>query len=871
MSYYVFVQKRKQLVLLIMLAGIGFAEGDQRLKEPTSEEREQKLYELMNDKALFAVGEPHIYRNEYLFELDFPVGGIAAGSIHMNGKAERHRWHIFNNRTYGCRVPHSFFAVRVSQGRSRPVVRVLQMVPMGPFSPMEALTFQAKYPFGWYEFKDPNLNVEVGLEVFNPLIPMDIKNSGIPAIIYKITVHNIGKEPADISLLATQQNAVGYTGRVDFNEVKHIDYGGNMNTLIKDERSLLLHMTSRMPRGWRGWGDMVLGVLDGGAQGIVSWENMDSLHESFTQNGLLDGPEKMIRPTETGESVAGALVVPFKLEPKETYTACFLLTWYFPNAFHGEGAYPSWPATGNQYCNWWKDALEIAYYTRDNIEQLSAQTRQYVDSFYATNMPTWLLDRISAQNAILRTGVVYWARNGYFGAYEGLSNGYGCCWGNCTHVWHYAQSHARLYPVIARLMREQDLNRMKPNGAIPIRHDDSLPPAVDGQCGDVLGAYREHLMTADGAWLNTYWPKIKKATDFIISEWDGDEDGILHGAQDTTLDCSVSGNTSWLGTMYLAALAAGEEMARIEDDKAAEQRYHQIRLSGQVQQNETLWNGEYYVQIPDAERARDYENGCHIDQLLGQWWANQVNLGWLYPPERVRAAMKALFRHNFRTDFISFEQKPRSFVDAHQQGMIMITWPYDDRPKNFTTYSDEIWTGTEYSAAATMIQAGLLQEGFTVLKAVSDRTDGRLARSGPFNDVECGWFYSRAQSIWSVILALQGYLYDGPAGKIGFKPLWRPHDHVSFFTAADSWGNFLQKRDNRFQQEVIDLKWGKLRIENLIFELPANTPPARSRVLKKEQQLPSTSRRNGREITIELNEPVLLWAGERLQIVFEWD
>ncbi len=48
-------------------------------------------------------------------------------------------------------------------------------------------------------------------------------------------------------------------------------------------------------------------------------------------------------------------------------------------------------------------------------------------------------------------------------------------------------------------------------------------------------------------------------------------------------------------------------------------------------QNEKLWNGEYYIQIPDPTPARDYDTGCHADQLLGQWWAHMLDLGYLYP------------------------------------------------------------------------------------------------------------------------------------------------------------------------------------------------------------------------------------------------
>ena len=54
-----------------------------------------------------------------------------------------------------------------------------------------------------------------------------------------------------------------------------------------------------------------------------------------------------------------------------------------------------------------------------------------------------------------------------------------------------------------------------------------------------------------------------------------------------------------------------------------------------MNQDKALFNGEYFIQVPDSTPREDYLTGCYIDQMLGQWWALQVDLGWLYPPEHV--------------------------------------------------------------------------------------------------------------------------------------------------------------------------------------------------------------------------------------------
>jgi hypothetical protein len=447
--------------------------------------------------------------------------------------------------------------------------------------------------------------------------------------------------------------------------------------------------------------------------------------------------------------------------------------------------------------------------------------------------------------------------------------------GNCAHVWHYAQSHARLFPEIGRRMRQQALSAQNDEGGIPFRQP-AGGVAFDGQCGEILAACREHLTSADSKWLSEQWPRIKKAMDYTIKRWDENEDGILAGAQHNTLDGSLGGSTSWLGTLYLAALKASAKMAKLQGDDTCTERYTRILNAGSDKQNATLWNGEYYIQIPDADSRKDYNNGCHIDQLLGQWWAAQLDLGCLYPPDRMTKALASVVKYNYRPDFKGHEQKPRQFASDDQGGTLMVTWPHNDRPENPISYADEVWTGTEYALAATLIQNGLLTEGLMVMKAASDRYDGRRHEGltdnawgysgNPFGDDECGKFYARAMSVWSVLLACQGLVYDGPAGLIGFKPVWKPHNHKSFFTAAEGWGLFGQKQSKKRQEETIDVRYGKLKIRNLIFQLAEGQKASGVSVSAANSAIPADFEASGTEVQITLRETVVLEPGAELKI-----
>lgn len=320
--------------------------------------------------------------------------------------------------------------------------------------------------------------------------------------------------------------------------------------------------------------------------------------------------------------------------------------------------------------------------------------------------------------------------------------------------------------------------------------------------------------------------------EFTIAHWDNNEDGWLEGSQHTTLDCALSGNSSWLGSLYAAALLASEKMALLQDDNQHAKRCRKIHDAAIALHNDKLWNGQYYFQMPGEKPNADYNNGCSIDQMLGQWWAWQVGLGDIYPHERVRSAMSSLFKHNFNGNFTGIKQKPREFVKSDEAAMQIITWPGDDRPSRHTAYADEVMSGFEYAAASTMLRTGLTKEALTSLKAVSERYDGRLRTSykpgwgnlgysgNPFGDDECGKFYSRSLSIYSVLLLSQGYHYNGPERTLSFKPVFQPDDHKSFFTTANGWGLFTQNFDNNIQTNLIDVRWGKLDLKKLILNFP---------------------------------------------------
>jgi len=104
----------------------------------------------------------------------------------------------------------------------------------------------------------------------------------------------------------------------------------------------------------------------------------------------------------------------------------------------------------------------------------------------------------------------------------------------------------------------------------------------------------------------------------------------------------VTGVSAYSGGLWLGALRAGEETARILGDTQTAAEYHQLFLKGQKTYISKLWNGEYFRYDTQSES----KDAIQADQLAGQWYANLTGLGDLVPYEMQISAMKKIFEVN---------------------------------------------------------------------------------------------------------------------------------------------------------------------------------------------------------------------------------
>lgn len=510
-----------------------------------------------------------------------------------------------------------------------------------------------------------------------------------------------------------------------------------------------------------------------------------------------------------GRKLVGSLVRPMLLEPGQEAMATFVIAWHFPHLLLKDG--------GRFYATRFFDAAAVAEHLADNFKRLYDQTRLWHDTWYDSTLPYWFLDRTMLNTSILATSTAHRFANGRFYGWEGV----GCCEGTCTHVWHYAHAVARLFPDLERDLRVRtDFGTAfdPRSGTIDYRNA-KYGLAVDGQAGCILRAYREHQMSTDDKMLRGLWPRIKLAMECLIRKDDGQ--GILEGPQHNTLDQPWFGKIAWLSSLYLAALRACEEMAREVDDHFFAKKVRGIFERGQTSIEKELFNGEYYIQIPDKahEQSVGSHNGCEVDQVFGQSWAHQVGLGRILPVKHVRQALESLWKYNFAPDVGPFRKahpRGRWYAMAGEAGLIMCTWPRGEGRRlrqGFDFYFNECFNGAEYQVAGHMIWEGMVREGLAVARAVHDRY--HPSRRNPWNEVECGDHYARSMASYGVYLAACGYEHHGPKRHLGFAPRLTPERFRAAFTAAEGWGSFAQENEAGSRTARVQLKWGKLALKTM--------------------------------------------------------
>jgi non-lysosomal glucosylceramidase len=887
------MERRKFLKSTGLLASAGFfTPGLPLIAGPFTREDFARSYFPLDKKldtqwvqSLYERGSATVYtksRNELRF-IGMPVGGICSGCVYAGGDGQLWLWDIFNQNQAGVitktlPVPLESFNMKEINN----VEGSLYLEPLTQGSPLqqgyallindggtttlrrlhqddwEEISFETTYPVATVRYSDKHLPVEVTMELFSPYIPGNAKDSGLPATIQAITVKNIATSGSlSVQVVGWLENKM-----LGVTEKSNAAFS-RTNELVQKESfkgiSLGCPVTDNGLERAADFGNMCLASTDKNAVYIPD------ISKETTSPALII---RDLVKASNGSPVAG-VSVQHNLDPGKEGKADFIISWYTPNiSFGNRGTeVTAQKASRHYYTTLFDNAAAVAAHIAQNYESLRRLTFLWKETWYDSSLPWWFLERTFNNISAIATTSTHRFQDGRYYAWEGV----GCCHGNCTHVYQYAHAVSRIFPELERDTRERvdlgsDVGYDDATGMIRIRGE-KTGPSIDGQAGTVLRIYREHQMSADNQFLQRNWPKIKKAVIFIMQQ-DKNHDGMEDTPMENTLDALWHGEISWIVGLCIAGVRAGQAMAEeMNDTEFAAQCKQYVEQGGRNMEKE-LFNGEYFIHRPDpavGKKEIGSFDTCHIDQVYGQCWAWQVNLGRILSKEKTMSALRALWKYNYMPDvgpYIKVHTGGRFYALAGEGGMIMNTNPTND-PNPYGNakawqvgYFSECMSGFEHQVASHMMAEGMDKESLVLTRSIHDRY--HAYKRNPFNEIECSDHYGRAMASYGTFITACGFTYHGPKGEIGFAPRINPENFKAPFTVAEGWGTYSQQRHAKSFSGRLQLKYGKLTLNKFTAELNKDATAAKAQVKLGDTVIPCSLSQTGARCEIRLNQSVSL-------------
>ena len=773
------------------------------------------------------------YDQAHLYRVALPLGGIGTGSVSLGGRGELRDWEMmnvpgkgFSTVADGNNAP--FFAIytRDATGDSRTRLLAGSLYPQEYYhfkgTPVNhhglprfrEASFAAAYPFGQVSLADASMPVKVRIKGFNPLIPGDAEDSGLPIAVLSYEVTNVTGEDIEVAVCGAIRNFIGKDGAASSStwagEYFPAGEDHNVNEYREDaETGLkgLYYSSEGVDRRNPAWGNFSL-VTD--SEGDVSWRTYSvddkwsgsilNFWDDFSDDGIISNPVAT-NASSIGQDQdpMGAVSAKAVVKPGETRAFNFYITWNFPN----RRAWSETTTVGNHYSTLYPDSWESAGALVLRIPELEGRTLAFVRALLGSSYPDVVKEAALYNLSVLRSQTVFRMADGHMMGWEGVKDSFGSCWGSCTHVWNYETATAFLFGDLARSMRDVEFNyALHPDGmmstrtALPLDGEQPNGPSADGQMGCIMKLYREWQLCGDNAFLASYWEQCKRALSYAWREkgWDGNCDGVMEGSQHNTMDVNYFGPNGQIGFWYIGALRAAEEMALAMKDRAFAAKCRDLFRKGSAWMDANLFNGEYYEQrITDPQTfeylsedvaeipAGQLGKACLVDQLVGQYMAHICGLGYLGDREHMRTTLESVMKYNFHDDFYGRFNNMRSYVFEDEAGLLMASWP-KGRLKVPFPYFSESMTGFEYCAAVGMIYEGMTDDGVKCIKAVRDRFDG--AKRNPFNEPECGYHYARSMASWSAIPAMSAFHYSGVERTMSITDA----DGIWFWSNGSAWG-----------------------------------------------------------------------------------
>ncbi|MBR4749803.1 MAG: hypothetical protein IK083_09590 [Abditibacteriota bacterium] len=766
-----------------------------------------------------------VYEDKYLEHIAFPLGGMGAGMICIEGTGAfgsvslRHRPDLFNEPYMYAALAVKGQGARLLEGpvQERKIwgASVRGFLGAGNGMPGKSYglprfrkcRFSSRFPFATVELEDHTVPLVCSAEAFSPFVPGNEDDSSLPCAAVTYRFENRGTDPVE---------AVFYFAALQF---MGAEGGGDRLYVRRRDRGFVFEQEDT---GVRGSAGAFCAGCD--AEACVDTElyrgtwlaGQDTMTMLWNCISAGETPD---RRAEDDRSPGALISAPFALEPGEKRSITLRLCWYVPESDlrEGEGE--------DCYAPWYAGRFSSIYEAAEDFEArwsyLLEESRAFADAFCSGSLPEPVLEAAEANLSILKSPTVLRQKDGRFWGWEGVCDTFGSCYGSCTHVWNYAQALCDLFPRLERSLRETEYGEDQDEKGhqqfrtlLPIRPNaHNYPPAADGQPGGIMKLYREWRISGDTDWLRSLWPRAKSSMDYCIGQWDPEEQGVPREPHHNTYDIEFWGPDPMCSSFYLGALKAMSVMAEALGEDGS--RYEDLYRKGRTFMETELWNGEYFFQQTEWKKLRavfdpagdpllermgpKYQlgSGCLSDGVCGAWLAKRCGLGDILDREKTLGHLESVYRRNLRKELWDHANPQRSgYALGKDGGLLLCSWPRGGKPEIPFPYSDEVWTGIEYQTAGHLASLGRKKEALEIVATARKRYDG--ARRNPYDEYECGHWYARALASWGLLWAFSGVSYDAVS-----RTLYHGSEDADVFVCAAGGYGIARIRDGKCSLEVV--------------------------------------------------------------------
>ncbi len=361
-----------------------------------------------------------------------PVGGIGAGSLEWTMSGNFRYWFLKSGWMVDDTVWADQFHVFMKQG-DKTIAQTLSTAspPAGSLQswkwryPAGKGSYYALFPKSGFSYeRNESFPVKLAVTQFSPIIPHNYRETSYPVAVYKWIAENPSAEPAEISIMLTWQNMIGWeavakTNSADFAWDRRS--GGNSNVFVQDGLQKGIVFQKKGPdlkTGNAMTGSMCIAAAEVPGKTVVSFhadfdpaKDGSEIWTAFSKDGTLSDSTAS-RTASTQEELAGAIAVKVALGPGERVEFPLVIAWDLPYYEFGKGV-----KYRKKYTDFFGASGERAFVIAGEALQKYREWEKTIDAWQAplladSRLPGWLKQALFNELYVLAETSIWDASTG---------------------------------------------------------------------------------------------------------------------------------------------------------------------------------------------------------------------------------------------------------------------------------------------------------------------------------------------------------------------------------------------------------------------------------------------------------------------------